>query len=501
MPSPPDARSAAAAAELGVLRPASRVPALDRLGYGFGNVAFSLPYQAVASLLVFFTTAILKVPAAAAGTAIALTIVWDAAIDPLLGYLSDNTESKRWGRRHPYLLAGGLLVAALTAILWSIPPDASVAVRFWGVFVVVTALKTALSVYSIPYLALGGELSKDYDERAAIQGYRAAFYLVGMIAAIAGATLIFFRSTPAYPRGQLNPAAYPRMGAAFALAALFSAAVCIAMTWKHIPRLPRRTEEMRRRRVSVGNLISDFLGALRNRELRMLVLMIFIIEAGFQFGIAIGFHTNTYTYGMSGPMIGLLTLIVLGTSVLSQPLWVAFTKRYEKKTALTVGLIVGFIGFVGAPWAHVWWRLFPIEGPSLLVSLGAFMVLAGIGNGAFMSVPNAMVVDAADVEELRTGKRDEGLYFGMYSFAYSAGVSISTLLSGFALELIGFDPNVKAQSAATRFGLAMVPTYLLLATAPFALFFIARYGITRARWREVQAALAARRLSPAALSE
>ena len=122
MPSPPDARSAAAAAELGVLRPSSRVPVLDRLGYGFGNVAFSLPYQAVASLLVFFTTAILKVPAAAAGTAIALTIVWDAAIDPLLGYLSDNTEGGRWGRRHSYLLAGGLLVAALTAILWSIPP-------------------------------------------------------------------------------------------------------------------------------------------------------------------------------------------------------------------------------------------------------------------------------------------------------------------------------------------------------------------------------------------
>ena len=334
MPSPPDAPrpSPATAAELGVLlRPASRVPALDRLGYGFGNVAFSLPYQAVASLLVFFTTAILKVPAAAAGTAIALTIVWDAAIDPLLGYLSDNTEGGRWGRRHSYLLAGGLLVAALTAILWSIPPDASAAVRFWGVFVVVTALKTALSVYSIPYLALGGELSADYDERAAIQGYRAAFYLVGMIAAIAGATLIFFRSTPEYPRGQLNPEAYPRMGAAFALAALFSAAVCIAATWKHIPRLPRRTEEMRRRRLSVRNLIADFLGALRNRELRMLVLMIFIIEAGFQFGIAIGFHTNTYTYGMSGPMIGLLTLIVLGTSILSQPLWVAFTKRYEKE--------------------------------------------------------------------------------------------------------------------------------------------------------------------------
>lgn len=494
MPSPPDAHDAVAAADAAPSRPsAGRIPALRRMGYGFGNIAFSLPYQAAASLLVFFSTAILKVPPAAAGLAIALTIVWDAAIDPLLGYLSDNTEGRRWGRRHPYLLAGGLAVAALTAWLWSIPPDASAAYRFWAVFAIVTALKTALSVYSIPYLALGGELSRDYDERSAIQGYRAAFYLVGMIAAIGGATLIFFRSTPEYPRGQLNPAAYPRMGVAFAAAAVLAMGVCFAATWRYAPTLPGRTEAMRRRKVSAGNLIADFLGALRNRDLRMLVLMIFVIEAGFQFGIAIGFHTNTYTYGMSGPMMGLLTLIVLGTSVLSQPLWVAFTRRFEKKTALTVGLIVGLVGFVGAPWTHVWWKVFPIDAPTLPLTMGVFMVLAGLGNGAFMSVPNAMVIDAADVEELRTGKRDEGLYFGMYSFAYSAGVSISTLLSGFALEVIGFDANAKVQTEATRFNLGMVPTYLLLATGPFALFLIARYSIDRARWREIQEGLASRR--------
>jgi GPH family glycoside/pentoside/hexuronide:cation symporter len=494
MPSPPETGSVRSEAPSAALTAASgRVPTLHRLGYGVGNVAFSLPYQAVASLLVFFTTAILKIPPAAAGVAIALTIVWDAAIDPLLGYLSDNTEGGRWGRRHPYLLVGGLLVAVLTVALWSIPPGSSAAYRFWAVFLLVTLAKTALSVYSIPYLALGGELSRDYDERAAIQGYRAAFYLVGMIAAIAGATLIFFRSTPEFPRGQLNPAVYPKMGIAFAVAVLVTAAVCFVTTWRYIPRLPRRTEEMRRRKTSVANLIADFVGALRNRDLRMLVLMIFVIEAGFQFGIAIGFHTNTFTYGMAGPMIGLLTLIVLGTSVLSQPLWVAFTRRYEKKTALTVGLLVGMVGFVGAPWTHVWWKLFPVEGPSLAVSLGIFMVFAGLGNGAFMSIPNAMVADAADVEELRTGKRDEGLYFGMYSFAYSAGVSISTLASGFALEAIGFDPHAKVQSASTRFNLAMVPTYLLLATAPFALLFIARYAIDRKRWREIQTALAAKR--------
>jgi GPH family glycoside/pentoside/hexuronide:cation symporter len=246
---------------------------------------------------------------------------------------------------------------------------------------------------------------------------------------------------------------------------------------------------------SARGVWTNFVEALKNRELLMLVLMIFVLEAGFQFGIAIGFHVNTYTYGLTGPMIGALGLVVLGTSVLSQPLWVAFTKRFEKKTALIAGLAIGFVGFIGAPWTHVWWKIFPIQAPTLPFTLGAFMVLAGIGNGAFMSIPNSMIADAADIEELRTGKRDEGLYFGTYTLAYKAGTAVSWALSGAALAAIHFVPGSTSQPESVRFALAMVPTYLLLATAPFALYFILRYGITRERWRQTRAALDARRLS------
>jgi GPH family glycoside/pentoside/hexuronide:cation symporter len=223
--------------------------------------------------------------------------------------------------------------------------------------------------------------------------------------------------------------------------------------------------------------------------------MIFVIETGFQFGIAIGIHVNTYTYGLSGPLIGLLALIVLGTSIVSQPFWVAFTKRFEKRTALAAGLLIGSVGFIGAPWAHVWWKVFPIQASTLPWTLGIFMFIAGVGNGAFMSIPNAMVSDAADLQEARTGKRDEGLYFGLYTFAYKVGASISLVLSGVVLGLIGFDASSPVQTEATKFHLAMVPTYLLLATGPFALLFILRYGITRERWRQTREALEARRLS------
>jgi glycoside/pentoside/hexuronide:cation symporter, GPH family len=489
MPSPPRDADPGAAEPAD---PPARIPALRKVGYGVGNVAYSLPYQASASFFLYFATEILKIPPALAGGAGLLSAVWDAITDPLVGYLSDNTEG-RLGRRHPYLLGGGLSIAVLTFFFWTIPPGASLVVRIALLFGLLLLLKTALAAYYIPYLALGGELSRDYDQRSSIQGVRAVFYLAGMITALVGGPVIFFRSTPSYPKGQLNPAAYPRMAAAFAVLAAATALISFFATRRYIAILPQRTAEMRARKASAAHVMRDFFEALKNRELLMLVLMIFVLEAGFQFGINIGFHVNTYTYGLSGPMIGLLGLIVLGTSVISQPFWVWFTKRFEKKTALVAGILIGFVGFIGAPWTHVWWKLFPIQAPTLPLTLGLFMVAAGLGNGAFMSIPNSMIADAADVEELRTGKRDEGLYFGTYTLAYKAGTAVSWALAGIALSWIGFTQGSTVQSEDVRFRLAMTPSYLLLATAPFALFFILRYGITRERWRQIHEALELKR--------
>ena len=185
---------------------------LRKLGYGVGCVGYSLPYQIVASAFLLYATAVLKIPALWAGAIIAVSAVWDAVSDPLMGLISDRTTSRRFGRRHQYILIGGLLVAALTYLFWSIDPAGSDSTKLIMLFSLVILIKTALTVFVAPYNALGAELSTDYDERSSIQGYRAMFYLSGMIIALVGSNVIFFRSTPEYERGQLNPEAYPPMG-------------------------------------------------------------------------------------------------------------------------------------------------------------------------------------------------------------------------------------------------------------------------------------------------
>ena len=451
-------------------------------------MAYSIPYQATATFFIFFATAVLRIPPAWAGAVVAVSAVWDAIVDPLVGYASDNTEG-RLGRRHPYLLWGTFSIFVFSALLWRIPPTLPLGLRTALLAALLLLLKTALAVFNIPYTALGGELSGDYDERMAIQGVRAGFYVAGMIVAIAGGTMVFFHATPEFPRGQLNPAAYPRMGAAFSTFALVAGLISFAATRSFVARLPVRSEAMRLRERSLRNLYRDILEALRGRDLRMVILMIFILEAGFQFGIAIGIHTSTYAYGLPAPLIGLLAIILLGTTILSQPFWVRFARRFEKRTALLAAGAIAFIGFVLPAWVLVWWKLVPLHTSQTLVALGVFSVFAGIANGAFMSIPNAMIVDAVDLEEVRTGKRDEGLFFGMFVLAYKLGTSLSLLLSGLALGWIGFDPRIEAQPERTRFLLAMLPTWLLLGVMPFVFLCIWRYGITRARWQEARGSL------------
>jgi len=271
--------------------------------------------------------------------------------------------------------------------------------------------KTALTVFVAPYNALGGELSADYDERSSIQGYRAMFYLVGMIIALVGSNIFFFRSTPSYPKGQLNPTAYPAMGATFAVIALVAAVITFLATRGSIPELPKRSTTMRRRSTS-GAILEDVRSALANRDFMALASMIFVIEVGFQIGIAIGFHVNTYTYRLPGPTIGMLGLVILGCSILSQPFWLWVTRRWDKRTALWMGMVCALFGFLGAPVAHVALELFPIDAPTLPYTLGLFFVFAGLGNGAFMSIPYSMVADTVDAEEVETGNRNEGLFFG-----------------------------------------------------------------------------------------
>jgi Na+/melibiose symporter-like transporter len=453
------------------------------MGYGVGAIAYALPYQIMASFFLFFVTSILHIPPAIAGTIVAVSVFWDAITDPWIGALSDRTNSKRFGRRHQYLLLGGFGTALGSWFLWSISPETDSTLKIILLLGAVLFTKTMNTFYGAPYYALGGSISRDYDVRSSLQGWRAAFHVIGMILALVGTQILFFRGTPEFPRGQLNPAAYPKIGLAVAIVTTVIAVIAYLLIPKdHGNGAPKPT----------ANAWKMVKAALANKSFRAILLVIFVIEASFQIMVSLGTHVNTFTYHLTGPQMGILGLSLLGMSVISQPFWVFMCRKFEKRTALILGMILGLIGFIGMPWAHVGFGWLPIDAPNTLLTLSLFSMVAGIGNGAFMSIPFSMVADSADQGQLDTDHQQEGLYFGLYTFAYKLGISVSVFIGGILLDMIGFVSEAKEQTSETAYQLAITPTWLLMIATPVILWAIIGYRIDRSKHAETLSKLEAK---------
>jgi GPH family glycoside/pentoside/hexuronide:cation symporter len=206
-----------------------------------------------------------------------------------------------------------------------------------------------------------------------------------------------------------------------------------------------------------------------------------VTEASVQLTIALGFHINTFTYGLAGPQMAILAAALLISAVVSQPIWVKLSRRFDKKSALYAAIALAGVGMVGAPLTHVAWHWFPLQ-PSahLVATLLPFQILAGLGNGAFWSLPYAMVTDCAQASSRHTGTHLAGTYTGLYIFAYKLGGSLSIAASGALLGFIGYQVNSQTQTASARYELAVYPALLMLVLLPLIVWLLHNYRLKRA---------------------
>ena len=139
-----------------------RLSLQTRLAYGFGAVAYGVNNNGLDYFLLIFYSQVLGVDAPLVGLALLLALVFDSLSDPLVGYLSDNTHS-RWGRRHPWMYAAALPVAAAYFMLWAPPAELSGNELFPYLFGMTIVVRTLITLYEVPASALIAELTDEYD--------------------------------------------------------------------------------------------------------------------------------------------------------------------------------------------------------------------------------------------------------------------------------------------------------------------------------------------------
>ena len=156
-----------------IVPPPRRLKKATLLCYGFGAVAYGVKDSGFGTFLLLFYNQVLGLPAASVGFAIMCALLIDALIDPAVGFFSDRTRS-RWGRRHPWMYASLVPITLGWVLLWS-PPTLSSGPMLGWLFVGAVLVRTAVSCYEVPSVALTPELSSDYDERTRIMAYRYLF--------------------------------------------------------------------------------------------------------------------------------------------------------------------------------------------------------------------------------------------------------------------------------------------------------------------------------------
>lgn len=457
-----------------------------RVAYGVGEMAKGIEEAAVNLFVLFFFSQVLGLDGWLVGAVMGVALVIDAVTDPLMGWWSDGFRH-RWGRRHPFLLASALPVG-LTFSLVFMPPDAGpLVIALWAAAALI-AHRLALTVFFVPHMALGAELSADYDERTRIAGARVFFTYLGAAALVAGARALFLRPSAAFPDGQLDPAAYPPMGVAYGVLMTLVVLASTVGTWRAIPTLPPPAPAQRAR---LGHLLDEQREAYRSPGFAVLVvsLLFFFVARGV--ALSLDLYVGTYFWGLGADAVALPGASLLGLLV-GSPLTAAAASRTDKRALLVGGMAVFAVLTMAPPLLHVL-GLFP-AGAALRPALLATLFASGIAGAAATIAAGSLLADIADAHDLATGRRQEGLFFGALSFARKASTGVGTVLGGVFLSVIAFptqaEPGAVDPALVTAIGLCAGPGTALFGLA--GVLIARRYRGDRSDHAAVRAALAAR---------
>ena len=152
-----------------------------KLCYGIGNLGYGSMGQSVSSFIMFYATSVLGLPGFLVGVTIAITSLWDGISDPIIGYLSDKTTSKLFGRRLGHMLFASFALAVNNVVLWLCPTSNNRFLMLMWLMVFLLLQETFNTFFATPYSALCIDIAPDYNDQTKMQGFKTVFYILGMV--------------------------------------------------------------------------------------------------------------------------------------------------------------------------------------------------------------------------------------------------------------------------------------------------------------------------------
>ena len=450
-----------------------------KLSYGIGSVAFGIKDNGFNYFLLLFYSQVIGLDPRLVGLALTLALVVDALSDPIVGYWSDNLQS-RWGRRHPFMYASAIPVAASYFLLWNPPSGWSQQNLFWYLLLLAIFVRFWITVYETPSAALAPELAADYDARTSLLSWR---YFFGWSGGNAMSVLMFLALFPAFAtatiaNGQFNREAYALYGVISSVLILLAILISAFGTQARVANLRLAPP---RRKLGVRKIFGEIFETLANRSFVSLFAAAIFGAVATGLSSALAFYFGTYFWGFTPIQLGFVTLSVFASAAIGSAIAPIATKRLGKKRG---AIIIGLIAFLGSPLPLVLrlMGLLPDNGTPFVFwfVLITNMVDTGLII-CFQILTASMIADLVEDSELTTGRRSEGLFFSATTFIRKAvqglGLLAASVVLTFAQFPVGAAQGEVGADALWRLGAFYVPSVLALWLIMIAA--ISTYRLTR----------------------
>lgn len=418
-----------------------------------------------------FATDVLLIAPAVMGAIYSLSRVWDAVSDPLVGYISDKTTT-RMGRRRTWILASALPIAVGFYVVFAPPLSLNQTELAWWMGIAIIAFYSAMTLFFVPHLSLGAELSTDYHERSRLFGVRHAAYIIGAILSLVSLRYLLQEE-------------YAEGGDVRALAGQLAMIAVVVMAILVVYSVTQLREKPEFQGRMTGSPIKAFRDVWQNPHAKLLITVTFIEHVGSSAIAALTLYVTHYVVGkpLWAPLIIFAYMLPSSASV---PLWLPLSRRYGKVKVWIGGMLLTAVSFGGM-------FLLPFfeNVETRLVWIIAMAFFAGLANGCGGTIGPSVQGDVIDYDEHLTGERKEGAYFAAWNFVQKGALGLMLLLTGFALSLSGFVPNVEQSmqvkmTMVTLYGLFPLVCYLVGAVL------FSRFKLDESAYAEIRESLDAR---------
>ena len=448
----------------------AKVPLGQKIAFGLGMLANQL-FPAAVSIFMVVLVQDLGFDPMLWGIIFFVPRLFDAITDPIMGFISDNTKSK-WGKRRQYVMLGGLIMGVSFIFMWQLYAANGLTYNFWYFLILSLVFYLGLTIFSIPYVAMGYEMSTDFHERTRLMAIAQwigqwAWVLAPWIWVIIYDQTLFASAEA----GTRELSIY--IGIVCTILALVPAIfVKSKSTLDDTNLTPINAQNIGN---SVVNIFVAFKDAYLNKPFRKLCIATFLIFNSFQTIAAFSFFIIVhYLFAGDAGEAGVWPTLhgsvgALITTFIVIPTITKMSEHFGKKKTFLISQAISIFGYI------LFWFLFVPGKPYLFLYALPFF---SFGIGGLFTLMMSMTADVCDYEEYRNGlPRKEGIFGAVYWWMVKFGTAIAGLFTGFIMSYVGFNPDAATQTDEALRGLRLAYTLIPITGTLLAIYVMRNYEI------------------------